>query len=54
MATETVHKTGPRITVQQLFCAACGYGIVVRREAPECPMCRSAAWGDRPPAARWN
>ena len=25
-------------------CAACGYGISVRRVLPECPMCRGSQW----------
>jgi Zn finger protein HypA/HybF involved in hydrogenase expression len=25
-------------------CAACGYGIVVHRALPECPMCHGADW----------
>ena len=25
-------------------CATCGYGIVVYRQAPSCPMCREARW----------
>ena len=35
-------------------CAECGYGIVVRRDPPECPMCRSTAWTNRPSFRRWN
>jgi rubrerythrin len=40
--------------VRELFCAACGYGIVVRREPPACPMCRANDWLERPRPARWN
>ncbi len=25
-------------------CADCGYGVIVRNELPECPMCRGLAW----------
>jgi rubrerythrin len=25
-------------------CAECGYGVIVRRELPECPMCHGLAW----------
>ena len=25
-------------------CAECGYGIVVRRVLPTCPMCRGLSW----------
>ena len=27
-------------------CADCGYGVVVRRALPECPMCRGRSWED--------
>ena len=27
-------------------CADCGYGVVVRRVLPACPMCRGLAWED--------
>ena len=27
-------------------CAECGYGVVVRRVLPECPMCRGRSWED--------
>jgi hypothetical protein len=44
----------PHFDVRELFCGECGYGVVVRRDPPECPMCRAKAWGDRPSTARWN
>ena len=25
-------------------CADCGYGVIVRTELPECPMCRGLTW----------
>ena len=25
-------------------CAECGYGVIVRNELPECPMCRGLVW----------
>lgn len=25
-------------------CAECGYGVIVRTELPQCPMCRGRAW----------
>jgi len=40
--------------VHELFCRDCGYGIVIRREPPECPMCRAYNWSRRPSLARWN
>jgi rubrerythrin len=30
-------------------CANCGYGAVVRRELPSCPMCGGTVWESRPP-----
>ena len=27
-------------------CAQCGYGVIVRRMLPECPMCRGRSWED--------
>jgi rubrerythrin len=28
----------------EFHCAECGYGVIVRRELPECPMCRGVSW----------
>ncbi len=33
--------------VQELRCSSCGYGIVVQRRPPWCPMCGEDAW-ERP------
>jgi rubrerythrin len=38
--------------VRELFCGGCGYGVVIRRDPPECPMCRSSVWAERPGRAR--
>jgi hypothetical protein len=27
-------------------CVQCGYGVIVRRLLPECPMCRGRSWED--------
>ena len=27
-----------------LVCTNCGYGISVRREPPDCPMCQTSSW----------
>ena len=40
--------------VRELFCSECGYGIVVRRDPPDCPMCRVSEWRERPGFERWN
>jgi rubrerythrin len=28
-------------------CADCGYGVIVQRVLPPCPMCRGAVWERR-------
>ena len=30
-------------------CSDCGYGAVVQRALPPCPMCGGSAWESRPP-----
>jgi rubrerythrin len=30
-------------------CSNCGYGAVVQRALPPCPMCGGTAWESRPP-----
>jgi rubrerythrin len=30
-------------------CSECGYGAVVRRALPPCPMCGGTVWESRPP-----
>lgn len=40
--------------VRELWCAGCGYGVVVRREPPACPMCRETSWSERPRVTRYN
>jgi hypothetical protein len=32
---------------RELVCGTCGYGVVVRHEPPECPMCRGSQWVPR-------
>jgi hypothetical protein len=34
----------PRAGRAELRCAACGYGLVIRRPAPACPMCQASEW----------
>jgi rubrerythrin len=29
---------------RELVCAGCGYGVVVAREPPRCPMCHGSSW----------
>jgi rubrerythrin len=46
---------GPLLgAVRELWCGGCGYGVVIRREPPECPMCRTADWRNRPRPAHYN
>lgn len=40
--------------VRELWCEGCGYGVVIRREPPTCPMCRETSWHERPRSARYN
>jgi rubrerythrin len=40
--------------VRELLCGRCGYGVVVRREPPACPMCRETSWRELPLSARYN
>jgi hypothetical protein len=40
--------------IRELFCRECGYGIVVRDDPPECPMCRSNGWRTQAGLSRWN
>lgn len=56
MSTTTLEKTDREFfdEAHELFCRECGYGVVVRREPPDCPMCRSNDWSSRPGFARWN
>jgi rubrerythrin len=46
--------TATFVDVRELFCAVCGYGIVIRRDPPDCPMCRARAWRTRPSVEHWN
>jgi rubrerythrin len=56
MSTATLEKTSREYfgDVHELFCRECGYGIVVRRDPPWCPMCRSNTWSMRPSLPRSN
>lgn len=35
----------------EFHCADCGYGVIVRNELPQCPMCRGLAWEPDSPFA---
>jgi rubrerythrin len=48
MTTRATYPEAPAVfDVRELFCGECGYGIAVRRDPPECPMCRACAWRER-------
>lgn len=53
-AIEVENRESAQQLVRQLWCGGCGYGVVVRRDPPECPMCRQASWLERAPSARYN
>jgi rubrerythrin len=56
MSPTTLEKTDREFfdKIRELFCGVCGYGIVIRRDPPVCPMCRASEWHERPGSARWN
>jgi lipopolysaccharide biosynthesis regulator YciM len=43
--------TGARVS-GEFRCADCGYGAVVQRLLPPCPMCAGTVWESRGPLAR--
>lgn len=36
-------------TAGEFRCSGCGYGAVVQRVLPPCPMCGGTVWESRPP-----
>jgi rubrerythrin len=53
-ATEFEIRASVERPVRELWCEGCGYGVVVRRDPPDCPMCRQTSWLERAPLARYN
>jgi rubrerythrin len=53
-ATEFENRESVRQSVRELWCGSCGYGVVVRRDPPECPMCRETSWLERAPLVRYT
>ena len=41
-------------SVRELRCGGCGYGVFIRRDPPECPICRQTSWLQRPPPTGFN
>jgi rubrerythrin len=39
-----VFLTAGTETEGEYYCAACGYGVAVRRALPRCPMCGGETW----------
>jgi rubrerythrin len=48
MSATELEKRESLLAVRELWCEGCGYGVVLRREPPECPMCRQTSWRARP------
>lgn len=53
-ATELENRETLHPSVRELWCRGCGYGVVIRRDPPECPICRQTSWRERPPLTRYN
>lgn len=53
-ATELEQRESAQQSVREMWCGGCGYGVVVRCDPPECPMCRRTSWLERAPSARYN
>jgi rubrerythrin len=43
-ATEMESRETLQVPVRELWCGGCGYGVVIRGEPPECPICRHTSW----------
>jgi rubrerythrin len=54
MSAAELQKRESLQVVRELWCGGCGYGLVIRREPPECPICRQTSWRERPPLTRFN
>jgi rubrerythrin len=52
--TEMERQERLRQSERELWCGGCGYGVVVRGEPPECPICRERSWRGRPMPMRFN
>ena len=37
---------------REFRCTDCGYGAIIRRGLPPCPMCGGSLWESLPPRAR--
>jgi rubrerythrin len=53
-ATELYDQGTLELSVRELWCRGCGYGVVIRREPPECPICRQTSWRERALLTRFN
>ncbi len=40
--------TAGEAAVGEFRCAECGYGVIVQRELPACPMCGGTVWEQSP------
>ena len=53
-ANEMEHRETVQLPVRELWCGGWGYGVVIRRDPPECPVCRQTSWRERPPPTGFN
>jgi rubrerythrin len=53
-ATEMQNRETPRLSARELSCGGCGYGVVIRRDPPACPICWQTNWRERPPLTRFT
>ena len=53
-ATELEKRQTLEQSARELWCDGCGYGVVIRRDPPECPICRQTSWREWPPLTRFN
>jgi rubrerythrin len=44
---ESAVPAGRAPVAGEFRCAECGYGVVVQRVLPQCPMCGGTAWESR-------
>jgi rubrerythrin len=54
MSAAELEKRESFQAVRELWCGGCGYGVAIRRDPADCPICRQTNWRERPPLARLN
>jgi hypothetical protein len=53
-ATELENRETLQPSVRELWFGGGGYGVVIRREPPACPICRQTSCRERPLLKRFN